>query len=117
MVSQVRLNFCETFISLPFSLLPPYGRPNRCFGPYDTAFDRFEPVSPDRILGLDATPIPLSGTVLPNAWPGSRRRTPSYERAFRLSAIRLSSISRFPSVVLQPRGSQGYTGLVTSLAL
>jgi len=31
-------------------LLLPRGRPDRCYGPYDTAFDRFAPVSPGHIL-------------------------------------------------------------------
>jgi hypothetical protein len=35
--------------------------------PYDTAFDRFAPVSPDHILGMDATPAPQSGAVLPSS--------------------------------------------------
>jgi hypothetical protein len=49
----------------------PRGRPDHCCKPYDTAFDRFAPVSPDRILGLHATPVPLSGTVLPDLSSGS----------------------------------------------
>jgi len=37
---------------------------------YDTAFDRSAPVSPDHILGKDATPVSLSETVLPDAHAG-----------------------------------------------
>jgi hypothetical protein len=92
------------FRRFPSSLLPPRGRPYRCCKPYDTALDRFAPVSPDRILGLNATPVPQSGTVLPNLSSGSRDSSHPCERVFRLSAGRLSSTSRFPSTSLQPRG-------------
>jgi len=50
----------------------PHGHPDRCCKPYDTAFDRFAPVSPDHVLGMHATPVPRSGTVLPNLSSGSR---------------------------------------------
>ena len=59
------------FRRFPLRLLPPRGSPVRYSRPYDTAFDRFAPVSPDRILGLDATPAPRSGAVLPGSLPGS----------------------------------------------
>jgi len=62
------------------------------------------PVSPDRILGLNATPVPRSGTGLPNFHVGFLCSSHPCERVFRLSAGRLSSTSRFPSTSLQPRG-------------
>jgi len=44
----------------------------------DIAFDRFEPMSPDRVLGRHATPVPAGGTVPPGRLqpaPGSRAFT------------------------------------------
>lgn len=96
-VGWVRLDFCPTFIELPSRQLPPRGRPYRCHRPYDTAFDRFASVSPDRILGLDATPVSLSETVLPGSGRVPATAPTSCEAVFRLSADRISSISRFPS--------------------
>jgi hypothetical protein len=95
------------FRRFPSSLLLPRGGPDRCCKPYDTAFDHFAPVSSDRILGLHATPVPRSGTVLPNLSSGSRNSSHPCERAFRLSFVGLSSISRFPSANFQPRGISG----------
>jgi len=74
-----------------------------------------------------ARPHPRSGC---NPCPSKRDSTPRAPagaqvpvvsacpcgRAFRLSSVRLSSISRFPSAVFQPHGSQGRTGLVICLA-
>jgi hypothetical protein len=92
------------FRRFPSSQLLPRGRPHRCCKPYDIAFDRSLPVSPDSILGLNATPVPRSGTVLPNLSSGSCGSFRPCGRLFRLSAGQLSSTSRFPSTSLQPRG-------------
>jgi hypothetical protein len=117
------------FRRFPSSLLLPRGRPDRCCKPYDTAFDRFAPMSSDHVarvfpsLGCNATPAPRSGTVLPNLSSGSCDDSRSCERAFRLSFVRLSSISRFPSANFQPRGISGPSrpgdsfGFITCLLL
>jgi hypothetical protein len=70
MVGQMRLIFRSIFTELPTSLLPPRGCPDRYSRLCDTAFDRFVPMSPDRILGMDATPAPRSGAVLPSSLAG-----------------------------------------------
>jgi hypothetical protein len=56
---------------------------------------------------MHATPVPRSGTALPNLSSGSCCDTRPCERAFRLSSIRVSSISRFLSADFQPRGISG----------
>jgi len=104
--------FSTTFADSHPVLLLPRGRPDRCCKPYDTAFDRFAPMSSDHVLGfpiagMHATPIPRSGTVLPNLSSGSCGDSRSFEQAFRLSFVRLSSTSRFPSANFQPRGISG----------
>lgn len=116
MVGQAGLNFCSTFVALPFSPLPPRGSPHRFRRLYDTAFDRSAPMSSDHILGLDATPAPLSGAVLPSSFAGLLESASFLRTSFSPECCRLSSISRFPSTNLQPRGSQGLPGVVTSLA-
>ena len=71
MVDEVGLIFPSTFVVFPTSLVKfPRGSPHRFSRPCDTAFDRSAPMSPDHILGLDATPVSLSETVLPDAIAG-----------------------------------------------
>jgi len=111
-VGQVRLNF-PRLSPIPIqSASSLTGVLTVCCKPYDTAFDRFAPVSPDRILRLHATPVPRSGTVLPNLSSGSCCDNRPCERLFRLSSkpiarFRLSSTSRFPSSDFQPHGISG----------
>jgi len=99
----------------------PRGRPDRCCKPYDTAFDRFAPVSPDRILGLHATPVPRSGTVLPNLSSGSCCDNRPCEQLFRLSSTPIARFD-FPRLLDSCRRtfnltvSQGHTGQVIRLA-
>jgi len=56
----------------------PYRRfhlavPIRWWRPHDTAFDRLASVSPDRVLGMHATPLPPGGRVPPGRQPSSAR--------------------------------------------
>jgi hypothetical protein len=44
-----------------------------CQRPHDTAFDRLASVSPDRVLGMHATPRPPGGRVPPGRQPSSAR--------------------------------------------
>jgi len=85
-------------------------------GLYDTAFDRFAPVSPGRVLGMHATPLPVDGRAPLAAnqpAPGSYSAAPVrlLARAFRLSPADFPrGVSRFPSSGFQPHGSQGHVG-------
>jgi hypothetical protein len=105
--SRFRPKFLPGFRRAPLRSASPL----RAFRPSleanDTAFDRFEPVSPDRILSLDATSVPRSGTALPDS-----AGCLSYVSELCFDFPRLS---RFPSSAFTLAGSQQYVGFVTSL--